>query len=74
MSKFELSSLRPWQKVKVGDRVSWHANPERVGTIKEIYLTEHPFYVVWDNGKDDWYKGEWLVLLEGQSDGRRNGA
>ncbi len=47
-----------WKKVKVGDRVSWFAKPELLGTIKEIYLTEHPFYVVWDNGNDDWYKGE----------------
>lgn len=53
-----------WKKVKVGDRVGWFAHPETTGTITAIYLTEHPFYVVWDKGNDDWYKGEDLVFLE----------
>lgn len=51
-------------QVQVGDRVSWHASPELVGTIARILLGDHPFYVLWDNGRDDWYKGEWLVLVE----------
>jgi hypothetical protein len=51
------------EKVRVGDRVSWFANPDRHGTVKGIYLTDHPFWVFWDNGTDDWYKGSNLRKL-----------
>lgn len=53
-----------WQEVKIGDRVAWRAKPDLHGTITKIFLTAHPFYVKWDKGTDDWYKGEDLVLLE----------
>ena len=58
------ASREPYKKVKIGDRVAWRASPKITGTVKEIYLTAHPFYVLWDKGTDDWYKGEDLVLLE----------
>jgi hypothetical protein len=45
------------QKVNIGDRVSWFSNTDLRGTVKGIFLTEYPFYIIWDNGKDDWYKG-----------------
>lgn len=53
------------QKIKIGDRVQFFSNPEITGTITEIYLYEYPFYVKWDDGKDDWYKASQLRLLEG---------
>lgn len=52
------------KKVEKGSRVYWRANPKRTGTIKEFFLTENPFYVLWDNGNDDWYKGSDLRLIE----------
>lgn len=50
--------------VQIGDRVRLAICDRWIGTIKQIYLTDHPFYVLWDDGKDDWYKGSALVLLE----------
>ena len=52
------------KKIEKGDRVSWFSNPSLKGTVKEIYLTANPFYVVWDKGTDDWYKGEDLRKVE----------
>ncbi|RJQ26723.1 hypothetical protein C4577_02945 [Candidatus Parcubacteria bacterium] len=56
------------QEIKVGDRVSWFANPDTVGTVKQIFLTDHPFWVFWDKGTDDWYSGKDLRLLSVKSD------
>jgi hypothetical protein len=47
-------------EIRVGDRVYWYANPNLFGTIKQIYLDKHPFYVVWDKGTEDRYKGCYL--------------
>ncbi|MGH7175390.1 MAG: hypothetical protein ACREGR_03475, partial [Minisyncoccia bacterium] len=51
-----------------GDRVSWFANPATKGTIKDIFLTEHPFWVFWDKGTDDWYKGSDLRLINNEDE------
>ena len=52
------------QEIKIGDRVSWFCKPELTGVVKQIFLTDHPFWVFWDNGKDDWYKGSDLRKIE----------
>jgi hypothetical protein len=52
--------------IHIGDRVAWHRNPDTKGTVREIFLSKYPFYVVWDKGKDDWYQGEDLIRLEDQ--------
>lgn len=61
MSKFKSESGKE-TKVAVGDRVRWFAS-DKQGVVKEIYLSEFPFYVLWDDGKDDWYRGTQLVKL-----------
>lgn len=45
------------EEIEIEDRVAWLSDPELVGTVKGIYLSDHPFYVVWDDGRDDWYRG-----------------
>jgi hypothetical protein len=58
--------------IKIGDRVSWWAKLELKGTVEQIYLTSDPFYVKWDDGRDDWYNGKYLVKEETNENNRKN--
>lgn len=60
--KYFSRNLPIWKEIKVGDRVQFR-NTNVLGTILKIFLTEHPFYVQWDKGTEDWYKGEDLKKL-----------
>lgn len=50
--------------VNIGDRVCFRANPVVIGVIQGFVLHDYSFYVVWDNGKDDWYRGSDLIALK----------
>lgn len=57
------------QRITVGGRVAWFADHKLCGTIQRICLTSYPFYVVWDSGRDDWYRGDQLHYLGEKSEG-----
>jgi hypothetical protein len=58
-----MSESKIGPQVKIGDRVAWHFKGSPQGRITGIHLGEHPFKVEWDDGRDDWYKGQDLIFL-----------